>query len=83
MEKIETKKLIAAPNGIGDYTKEYSSYRTLCADLGIDLLCSDFAENNPYMIINRRTDNQNWEENTGNGIMNSWEKVLEKWAANR
>lgn len=62
MEKIETKKLIAAPNGIGDYTKEYSSYRTLCADLGIDLLCSDFAENNPYMIINRRTDNQNWEE---------------------
>ena len=62
MEKKETKQLIATPNQIGNYTKEYSDYSTLCSDLGINLLCSDLAEINPYMIINRRTDNQNWEE---------------------
>lgn len=62
MEKKETKELITTPNEIGDYTKEYNTYNDLCSDLGINLLFSDLAESNPYMIIDRRTDNQNWDE---------------------
>lgn len=62
MEKKETGELIAIPNEIGDYTKMYSTYSELCSDLGLNILRSDLAEDNQYMIISRKTDNQNWEE---------------------
>lgn len=62
MEKKEIKELNVTPNEIGDYVKEYNTYNDLCSELGINLLFSDLAENNPYMIINRKTDNQNWDE---------------------
>lgn len=62
MEKKETKKLIADPDEIGDYRKEYNTYDVLCQELGIGLLSSDLAKDNAFMVIQRKTDNENWEE---------------------
>lgn len=50
----------AEPDAYGFYEETYYSYQSLCDDLGITLLNSSLAENNPYMIIKRDTDNDNW-----------------------
>ena len=44
----------------GHYLEEYTSYQELCSELGIRLLSPKLAENNPYMLIRRETDNLNW-----------------------
>ena len=62
MKKKETKKLIADQDEIGDYRKEYDTYDALCEELGIKLLNSDLSKNNTLMMIQRKTDNENWEE---------------------
>lgn len=62
MKKKETKKLIADQDEIGDYRKEYDTYDALCEKLGIKLLNSDLSKNNTLMMIQRKTDNENWEE---------------------
>lgn len=62
MKKKETKKLIADQDEIGDYRKEYNTYDALCEELGIKLLNSDLSKNNTLMMIQRKTDNENWEE---------------------
>jgi hypothetical protein len=62
MKKKETKKLIADQDEIGDYRKEYDTYDALCEELGIKLLYSDLSKNNTLMMIQRKTDNENWEE---------------------
>lgn len=62
MKKKETKKLIADQDEIGDYRKEYDTYDALCEELGIKFLNSDLSKNNTLMMIQRKTDNENWEE---------------------
>lgn len=54
--------MIADQDEIGDYRKEYDTYDALCEELGIKLLNSDLSKNNTLMMIQRKTDNENWEE---------------------
>lgn len=60
MEKKIVNNCSGPADDMGHYLEEYNSYQELCSALGIDLLSSELAENNPYMLIRRETDNLNW-----------------------
>lgn len=62
MKKIEVN-LLSEEYKIGiDYEKQYDSYESLQTELGIELLHTEMADNNPYMLITRETDNENWTQ---------------------
>lgn len=60
MEKKAVNNCSGSMDDKGHYLEEYTSYQELCSELGIRLLSSKLAENNPYMLIRRETDNLNW-----------------------
>lgn len=62
MEKKTVRDSKALPDEMGFYWDKYENYQDLCNDLGIDLLCSDLADGNSYMLISRKTDNENWNK---------------------
>ena len=57
MEKKAVNNCSGSMDDKGHYLEEYTSYQELCSELGIRLLSSKLAENNPYMLIRRETDN--------------------------
>lgn len=44
----------------GEYEKQYADYKTLQEELGIDLLGSSMAEENPYASVYYSSDQENW-----------------------
>lgn len=60
MEIKDVSESNAMPDENGFYEETYVSYKDLCDDLGITLLNSDLAKDNPYMIIKRKTNNKSW-----------------------